>query len=98
LDPVPPSSGAGASSEVRASSGAGASSKAGASFGAGSGTFISSNDPRIWVLPEPIPDQEHVLDLEPVPDPEQVSDPESNLGPLFSAIYLKSFFFLTKVL
>jgi hypothetical protein len=46
--------------------------------------IFSLNDLRIWVLPEPIPDLEPVLDPELVPDPEPVPDPELNLGPLFS--------------
>jgi hypothetical protein len=44
----------------------------------------------IWVLLEPIPDPEPVPDPEQVPDLEQVPDPEPNLGPLFSAIDLRS--------
>jgi molybdate transport system ATP-binding protein len=66
--------------------------------------LFSSNDPRIWVLPEPIPDPEQAKDPEQVPDPEQfpdpeqvpdqeqVPDPEPNLGPLISSIALRSFF------
>jgi hypothetical protein len=36
--------------------------------------LFSSNDLRIWVLPEPIPDPQPVPDPDPVPDPELVRD------------------------
>jgi fused signal recognition particle receptor len=49
--------------------------------------LFSSNNLRIFVLPEPIPDPEPVSDPKPVPEP--FPDPEPNPGPLFSAIDLR---------
>jgi hypothetical protein len=80
-------------SRVGANCGSVTISVSGASSGSGAEPLFSSNDPRISVLQEPIPDSEPVPDQEPVPGPEPVldpeQDPEPNLGPLFSAIDLR---------
>jgi hypothetical protein len=61
--------------------GSGVRANSGASSGSGSGPLFSSSDLRIWVLPEPIPDPDPVLDQDPATDP--------GLGPLFFLIDLR---------